>query len=135
MAILLHCLKSDPGLPDVKVNFSSAARFGNLLPFGQLFEPFGDQNFVLATLKFGDLLGDFSKIVEKTYLNWLLATFLELWCRCFWLLGGLWCKSFDVLKLLWCRSFRFFKNLALFCSNFLAALNFSIQKTSNDIIA
>ena len=62
---MLYCLVSDPGLPDVKLNFSSAARFGNLLPFGQLFEPFGDQSFVLATLKFGDLLVDFSKIVKK----------------------------------------------------------------------
>ena len=38
------------------------------------------------------------------------------------LLRGLWCRSFEILKLLWCRSFGVFKNLATFCSNFLAAL-------------
>ena len=41
----------------------SAARFGDLSPFGRLFEPFGDQNFVLGTLKFGDFLGNFEKLL------------------------------------------------------------------------
>ena len=41
--------------------FSSAARFGDLSPFGRLFEPFGDQLFDLAILKFGSFLGYFSK--------------------------------------------------------------------------
>ena len=35
----------------------SAARFGNLLPFGLLFEPFGDQYFALVTFQFGYFLG------------------------------------------------------------------------------
>ena len=42
----------------------SAARFGNLEPFGLLFKPFGD--FAWGTLKFGNFLSDFSKIVKKT---------------------------------------------------------------------
>ena len=41
---------------------NSAARFGDLSPFGRLFVPFGDQNFDLATFRFGDFLGVFSKI-------------------------------------------------------------------------
>ena len=36
-----------------------AVRFGDLLPFGLLFEPFGDQYFDLAILKFGSFLGYF----------------------------------------------------------------------------
>ena len=40
---------------------SSAARFGDLEPFGLLFEPFGDKYFALATKKFGYLLCYFSK--------------------------------------------------------------------------
>ena len=39
----------------------SAARFGNLEPFGLLFKPFGD--FAWGTLKFGD----FSKNVKKLF--------------------------------------------------------------------
>ena len=100
----------------------SAARFGDLSPVGLLFEPFVDQYFALATLKFGYFLGYFSKIVIKTCLNRFLAWFSELWCRYFWILGGLWCRSFEIFKLLWCRSFGVFKNLVTFCSNFLAAL-------------
>ena len=52
---------------------NSAARFGDLSPFGRLFEPFGDQYFSLATLKFGYFLGYFSIIVIKTCLNRFLA--------------------------------------------------------------
>ena len=52
---------------------TSAARFGVLSPYGRLFETFGYQNFVLATLKFGNFLGDFLKIVKKTCLNQFLA--------------------------------------------------------------
>ena len=103
----------------------SAARFGDLEPFGRFFEPFGAQYFDLAILKFGSFLGSFLKIVKKTCLNRFLTKILELWCRYFWLLGGLWCRSFEILKLLWCRSFEVFKNLAIFCSNFLAALRVS----------
>ena len=33
----------------VAVMVTSAARFGDLEPFGRLFEPFGNQNCVLAT--------------------------------------------------------------------------------------
>ena len=113
---------SDGSETKVMAPDSSAARFGDLSPFGRLFEPFGDQYFSLATLKFGYFLGYFSIIVIKTCLNRFLAWFSELWCRCFWILGGLWCRSFEIFKLLWCRSFGVFKNLATFCSNFLAAL-------------
>ena len=56
-----------------KISFAyvdtSAARFGNLYPFGLLFELFGDRYFALATLKFGY----FSKIVIKTCLKRFLA--------------------------------------------------------------
>ena len=77
----------------------------------RLFEPFGDQFFDLAILKFGSFSGYFSKQFIRTCLNRFLAKILELWCR-----------SSVILKLLWCRSFGVFKNLATFCSNFLAAL-------------
>ena len=76
----------------------------------------------MTTLKFGYFLGYFSKIVKKPCLNRFIAWLLELWCKYFWLLGGLWCGSLDIFKLLWCRSFGFYKNLATFCSNFLAVL-------------
>ena len=49
---------------------SSAARFGNLSPFGLLFEPFGNQYFALATWQFGYFLGYFWKIVKRTYAIW-----------------------------------------------------------------
>ena len=78
-----------------------------------------DQYFALATSKFGYFLGYFSKIVIKTCLNRFLAWFLELWCRYFWILGGLWCRSFGVFKNLATFSSNF---LATFSSNFLAAL-------------
>ena len=42
-------------------HIGSAARFGDLLPFGLLFQPFGDQYFDLATWEFGDFLGYFLK--------------------------------------------------------------------------
>ena len=45
----------------------SAARFGDSKPFGLIFEPFDDQYFDFATLKFGYILGDFLKIVEKLF--------------------------------------------------------------------
>ena len=51
----------------------SATRLGNLLPFGLLFEPFGNQYFALATWQFGYFLGYFWKIVKKTCLNRFLA--------------------------------------------------------------
>ena len=44
-----------------KFVIDSAARFGNLSPFGLLFQPFGDQYFALATWEFGDFLGYFLK--------------------------------------------------------------------------
>ena len=52
---------------------TSAARFGDLWPFGQLFEPFDDQFFDLAILKFGSFLGSFlgyfSNKFKKSCLN------------------------------------------------------------------
>ena len=111
---------------------NSAARFGDLWPFGLFFEPFGRQYFALATLKCSYFLGYFSKMVIKTCLNMFLAWFSELWCRYFWILEGFWCRSFEIFKLLWCRSFGVFKNLAFFCSNFLAAL--SSKKSYNILI-
>ena len=57
---------------------SSAARFGDLSPFGLLFEPFGDQYFALVTWQFGYFLGYFWKNLKKNGLNWFLALFLEL---------------------------------------------------------
>ena len=57
---------------------SSAARFGDLEPFGQIFEPLGAQYFDLAILKFSSFLGSFSKIVKKTCLNRFLTKILEL---------------------------------------------------------
>ena len=39
----------------------SAARFGDLSPFGLLFQPLGNQYFALATWKFGNFLGYFLK--------------------------------------------------------------------------
>ena len=44
-----------------EVTMTSAARFGDLLPFGLLFQPFGDQYFDLATWKYGDYLSYFLK--------------------------------------------------------------------------
>ena len=44
---------------------SSAARFGDLEPFGRFFEPFGAQYFDLAILKFGSFLGFFFKNCQK----------------------------------------------------------------------
>ena len=46
---------------------TSAGRFGDLEPFGLLFEPFGDQYFDLAILKFGYFLGYFPKIVKNLF--------------------------------------------------------------------
>ena len=43
----------------------SSARFGNLSPFGLLFEQFGGQYFALETWQFGYFLGYFWKIVKK----------------------------------------------------------------------
>ena len=60
--------------------------------------------------------------MAKNRLKQVLAMIFELWCRYFWLFRGLWCRSFEISKLLWCRSFGFFKNLATFAQNFLAAL-------------
>ena len=43
----------------------SAARFGDLAPFGLLFQPFGDQYFDLATWEFGDFFGLLFKMNQK----------------------------------------------------------------------
>ena len=43
----------------------SAARFRDLSPFGQLFEPFGDQHFAMATWQFGYFLGLLFKMNQK----------------------------------------------------------------------
>ena len=48
---------------------ASAARFGDLEPFGQFFEPFGAQYFDLAIFKFGSFLGSFLKLSKKTVLT------------------------------------------------------------------
>ena len=47
----------------------SVARFGNLKPFGLLFEPFGNQYFALTTLKISHFLSYLYKIVKKPYQN------------------------------------------------------------------
>ena len=45
----------------------SAARFGDLSPFGLLFQPFGDQYFALATWEFGNFLGYFTKLTQNRF--------------------------------------------------------------------